>query len=480
MNLKIMKTRFNYFTPLLIMSLFYFSGCQNEVTEIIDPPADEVFTPVSPVADLVQRTSLRDGSDDNIIDGSSCTSLVLPIIVVVNGLEITLDSKEDFYTVEHIIDKFDEDDDLIEILFPVTVILADHSELILNDEDDLEDLIDQCIEGGEDNDIECVDFKFPLSISIYDSENQLADVITIDDDKELYKFIHDLDDQDFAGFNFPITVILSGGDEMVIMDNDELEDILKNAIDACDEDDDNDHNDDDADDTELVKVIIDGDWVISYFFDDHDETVNFAGYVFTFFENGTAKAKKGELIIEGEWDSNGDDGELELELDFGDNSPFDELLDDWDLIEFDGTIIKLKDISGGDESESYLTFERPSGDEGGEETPAIADVLVDGLWIVANYNDSGDDETALFNGFELNFSSDGTITATKGDDVLTGKWSTMTDDGVDKLVLDFGEHAPFNEFNDDWDIVDVKEARVELKDISGGDGSVDKLIFERL
>jgi len=185
MNLKIMKTRFNYFTPLLIMSLFYFSGCQNEVTEIIDPPADEVFTPVSPVADLVQRTSLRDGSDDNIIDGSSCTSLVLPIIVVVNGLEITLDSKEDFYTVEHIIDKFDEDDDLIEILFPVTVILADHSELILNDEDDLEDLIDQCIEGGEDNDIECVDFKFPLSISIYDSENQLADVITIDDDKEL-------------------------------------------------------------------------------------------------------------------------------------------------------------------------------------------------------------------------------------------------------------------------------------------------------
>ena len=474
-----MKTRFSLFTPLLIMSLFCFSGCQKEVTEIIDPPAGDAFTPVSPVADLVLRTSLKDGSDDNIIDGSSCSSLVLPITVVVNGLEITLDSKEDFYTVEHIIDKFDDDDDLINIFFPVTVILADHSELILKGEDDLEDLIDLCTEGGNDDDIECVDFKFPFSISIYDSENQLSDVITIDDDKELYKFIHELDDSDFASFNFPITVVVSGGDEMVIKDNDELEDILKNAIDACDEDDDNDYNDDDVDDTDLVKVIIDGDWVISYFFDDNDETADFAGYVFTFFENGTAKAKKGELIIVGEWDSNGDDGELELELDFGENAPLDELQDDWGIIEFDGSIIKLKDKSGEHESENYLTFERPTGDEGGDEALAIADVIVDGLWIVANYNDSGEEETTLFNGVDLDFSSDGTVSATKGDDVLSGKWSTMTDDGVDKLVLDFGEHAPFNEFNDDWNIIEVKETRVELKDISGEDGSVDKLVLEK-
>jgi len=472
-----MKTKISLLL-LFIISLLIFSGCQKEAEEIIDPPSDEVFTPESTVANLIQRTALRDGSFDNIIDGSSCTSLILPITVIVNGLEIILDSQDDFYTVEHILDKFDDDDDIIDIFFPVTVILADHSELILTDEHDLEDLIDQCTEDGDDDDIECVDFKFPLTISIYDSENQLSDVITIDEDKELHKFIHDLDENDFASFNFPISLVLSDGAEMVINDNEELEDILENAIGACDEDDDNDHDEDDADDTELVHVLIDGHWAISYFFDDIDKTAEFAGYVFTFFGNGTAKAINGNLVIEGLWYSNGDDGTLEIQLDFGENSPLDELQDDWHIIEFDGMIIKLKDTSGGDNSIEYLTFERPS-EHGGTNPPAISDVIVEGLWIVANYDDSGEDETADYNDIKLNFLTNGTVEATKGDDMIEGSWSITMHEGMEKLVLDFGEHVPLDEFNDDWDIVDVKEMRIELKDVSGGDGSIDKLVLER-
>lgn len=481
MNIIIMKAIFKLIVPFfLVLSLFYFSSCQQEVTEIIDPPAGVVFTPVSKIVDLIQRTSLRDGSDDNIIDGSSCTSLVLPITVVVNGLEITLDSKEDFYTVEHIIDRFDDDDDLIKIQFPVTVILADHNELVINSQDDFEELINQCKENGDDDDIECVDFKFPLSISIYNSENQLSDVVTFESDKKLYKFIHNLKDKDFASFNYPITVVLSDSSEMVINNNDELEDILKNAIDACDEDDDNDHDDDDVDDSELNKVIIDGDWVISHFNNENDSINELSGYVFTFFEDGSAKAKNGDSIMEGEWYGNGDDGKLKLELDFGDNSPFDELQEDWVIIEFDGKIIRLKHISGDDKSESYLTFKRPIVDHGGEDHHTIlTKVIVEGLWVVAKYNDSGDDDTDLFKGFDLDFTDDGKVTATKGDDAIEGKWSITKDNGVDKFVLDFGEHKPFDELNDDWDIADVKEARVELKNASGGDESIDKLVLEK-
>jgi hypothetical protein len=47
-------------------------------------------------------------------------------------------------------------------------------------------------------------------------------------------------------------------------------------------------------------------------------------------------------------------GQLELELDFSDASPLDDLDDDWDVIEFDNTIIKLND-----DDDDYLTFERP-------------------------------------------------------------------------------------------------------------------------
>ena len=344
---------------------FLIFGCQNEIDETIEAPKEEVFNQVSPVADLVQRTALRDGSADNIVDGSSCSSLVLPITVIVNGLEITLDSKEDFYAVEYIIDEFDDDDDLIEILFPVTVILADYSELILGDEDDLEDLIDQCTEGGDDDDIECVDFKYPLDISIFNSENELSDVITIHDDEELHDFIDGFDAHDVASFNFPITVVLSDGAEMVISDNDELEDVLEDAVDACDEDDDNDHNDDDdeedSEDSELFDALVEGEWIISYFFDDSDGTSDFAGYTFAFNPDGTALADNGSGQINGAWQIESEDGgKLELKLEFGETDLFVSLEDDWDVLEFDGTIIKLMDEDTSEESKRFLNFKRPS------------------------------------------------------------------------------------------------------------------------
>jgi hypothetical protein len=352
MKVKIYTMRTSPKSLIVLLAIIGISmgGCQEEITEIIEPSEQDAFNASSTVADLINRTSLNDGSEDNIVDGSSCTQLALPITVQVNGLELTLDSKEDFNTVEHIIDQFDDDDDIIKILFPITVILADHSELKLNNEDDFEDLVDQCTEDGSDDDIECVDFKFPLEISVYDSENQISDVITIDNDKEMHDFIDELDEEDVAGFVFPITVVLSDGTEMQVSDNDALEDILENAINDCDEDDDNDHNDDDVDNTELKNVLMDGQWEISYFFDEEDETDDYSGYTFTFLDGGVAKAQKGDMITNGSWYANGDDGTLELQLDFGSSSPLDELEDDWDVIKYDENQIDLGDDDSSSES----------------------------------------------------------------------------------------------------------------------------------
>ena len=463
------------FVVLTIFSLYILSGCQQEIEEIIEPPNDQVLTTDSTVAILIQRTALRDGSIDNIIDGSSCTTLELPITVIVNGLEIILDSKEDFYTVEYIIDKFEDDEDLIEIIYPVTVILADHSELKLSNKDDFDHLISQCTESGDDDDIECVDFKFPLSISIYNSDNQVSDVITLHDDKELYDFIHNLKKNDYASINYPIVLVFSEGEELVIHNNHELENALKDAINACDEDDDNDHNDDDADDTDLVKVLIDGHWEITYLFNKIDLTEGFAGYTFTFFEGGRAFAKNVNSFIEGKWYSNGNDGGLELEFDFGSESPFSELHDRWDIIEFDGAIIKLKDGNDGDESKEYLTFQRPE-DKGGN----ISDVIVDGSWVVANYTKSGTDETEVYNDFEFHFSADQIVKAKLGEELIQGYWSVLTNnEGIKKLLLDFGSFEPLNKFNNDWEIIEVTAGRIELKDVSGIDESIVKLVFER-
>ena len=95
-----MKTSLRIFTLVSMIGLLFLFSCQQDITEIIETPAEQVITPDSKVADLVQRTAMRDGSEDNIIDKSSCSSIVLPVTVVVNGLEIFLDSEEDLVIVK--------------------------------------------------------------------------------------------------------------------------------------------------------------------------------------------------------------------------------------------------------------------------------------------------------------------------------------------------------------------------------------------
>jgi hypothetical protein len=474
-----MKTSLRLFTLVSMIGLLFFFGCQQDVTEIIETPADQVITPDSKVADLVQRTAMRDGSEDNIIDKSSCSSIVLPITVVVNGLEIFLDSEEDLVTVERILDQFEWDDDIIEILFPIKVILADHSELVLNNEDDLEALWKSCGENEIDDDIECIDFVYPFTISVFDSENQLSDVITIEGDEQLHHFFKEFDEDEIASISYPITVVLSSGEEYEVNNNNELEHLIDAAKDDCDEDDDNDYNDDDVDDSDLRHVLVDGLWEITKFMDEKDETAIFDGYIFDFLENGVVEASKDGQGYRGEWATYGDDGTLELELFFGDEYPLAEIVDDWDIIEFNGNIIKLKDISGGDGSVEYLTFERPTDIGGGEGNASLSDILIDGNWMVAKYNDSGDDETVNFDGISFDFLESGTVVATKNDDVVDGTWSVSTESGHEKFILDFGDTLPLSEFNDDWDIEDLLENRVEFHSVSGGDGTLDVLVFEK-
>ncbi|MDN5203905.1 hypothetical protein QQ008_21110 [Fulvivirgaceae bacterium BMA10] len=467
----------------LIMLFVFFtllavSACQKEVNEITEPPPEEVLDPDSAVVSLIRQTTLLDGSGDNILDGSSCIKIVLPVTVEIKGIEIILDSEEDFEIIEEIFDEFENDIDELSFLFPISIVLADHTELRIENEDELEDIIKDCVENGDDDDIECIDFKYPFSVSVFNTNNQVADVITFENDKQLHDFLEALEKEDLVAINFPITLILSDSTEIVVNSNDALEDVIEDAIDDCDEDDDNDHNDDDADDTELRKVLIDGKWVITQFFDGADETSLFENFTFKFNENGTVVVWNDSKELVGEWESDGDDGTLELELDFDDDSPFDELNEDWDLIEFDGSIIRLKHKDDNDDVVDLLTFERPSNDGGGDDSPSLSEVIIQGEWEVAKYLDSGENETSDFNDFVLVFKENGTIVVTKGDDTIEGTWSVKTDDGVKKFVLNF-ENVPFNEFNDDWDIVSVTETRVEVRDVSGGDNSVDTLVLER-
>jgi hypothetical protein len=114
----------------------------------------------------------------------------------------------------------------------------------------------------------------------------------------------------------------------------------------------------------VTSVVASGTWKITYYFDtDKEETSNFSGYNFTFGSNGVLTATNGTLTQTGTWsvtDSNSDDdnsiSDLDFNIAFTSPATFLELTDDWEIIERTSTVIKLKDVSGGNGGTDYLTF----------------------------------------------------------------------------------------------------------------------------
>ncbi|MCK8479696.1 hypothetical protein [Psychroserpens algicola] len=233
------------------------------------------------------------------------------------------------------------------------------------------------------------------------------------------------------------------------------------------------------DDTALVNALTNGDWYVTYFFDDTDETLDFADYVFNFASDNSATATDMSGVTNGSWStSSGDDTDIELNLNFGTSIPLDELAEDWDVLEVTNDIIRLKDISGGDGSEDFLTFEREPFD-GGNGNDDLEAILTDGLWIVSSYFEDADDQTSDYSGYELDFISDGTVTASNGSNTNNGTWAILS--SGNQMTLDFGSDLPFEEFNDDdWDVISVSSTEVIIQDVSGGGGGTDTLTLQKL
>ncbi len=112
-----------------------------------------------------------------------------------------------------------------------------------------------------------------------------------------------------------------------------------------------------------------------------------------------------------------------------------------------------------------------------------------GTWRITNFNDSGQNETSDFNGYDFSFNSDGTLVASNGTNTLNGTWSisddsnsssSSSDDDIDfNIFFPVSEDNDFEDLNDDWDIVSTSSTRIELIDISGGNGGTDMLTFEK-
>ncbi|WP_228235021.1 hypothetical protein [Allomuricauda sp. M10] len=114
-------------------------------------------------------------------------------------------------------------------------------------------------------------------------------------------------------------------------------------------------------------------------------------------------------------------------------------------------------------------------------------IALSGDWVITYFFDTDKEETSNFNGYTFTFNADGTLVASNGTTDVNGTWSitdsnssdddSNKDSDVDFNIL-FTSPNNFEDLSDDWDIVSFTSTRIELIDVSGGNGGTDKLVFE--
>ncbi len=110
----------------------------------------------------------------------------------------------------------------------------------------------------------------------------------------------------------------------------------------------------------------------------------------------------------------------------------------------------------------------------------IASTLADGQWIVTLYKENDVVKTNNYSGYNFTFGTDSALSATNGTTTQSGDWRTYADSGYTKLDMMFTAlDGPFEESSEDWNVISRTATKIELKHVSGGDGSIDYLTLEK-
>jgi len=430
----------------LLMIGLSFSSCQTEYEELPGENEQETIMAQSSTALLVEKTVTNDGSFDNIVDGSSCFNVRFPYTVEVNGLELTINEVKDLRLIEEIFDALEDDEDILQILFPVTITLGDYTEITINGEEDLREWAEKCIEGGDDDDIECIDFVYPITLFTFDINRQQTGNVTVESDKEMRRFFAGLDENDLISIQFPVTLKLFDGTEIVVDSNAELANAIEGAKEACDEDDDNDYNDDDFDKERLDAYLIECPWLVREVKRDNiNQTDQYFEYLMNFKEDGSVVVKDREgNNLEGTWNTRATDEGALLKLEF------DFLVDfslEWLVYEIEEGKIKLYAGEGNRIIMQQFCIDDTDPD-------GLREILRECSWIIKRVKNNGEHLNRLL-GYEFEFQADGVVTLSNEENVSEGTWAiTTNNEGRLVMAITMGDE-PGVSF--EWLLSDLKD-----------------------
>ncbi|EDP72051.1 hypothetical protein FBALC1_13157 [Flavobacteriales bacterium ALC-1] len=440
-----MKTKINHLFLFALFALISFTACQDEAIEIDNPSAEETIVANSSLATLMSRTTANFGAADNILDGSSCFSVELPVTIIISDITITIETEEDLELLESLLDDFNGDDYSLDFVFPITIIFSDYTELVIENVDQFENFINEC--DGDNDVIECVDFVYPISFSVFNSDFNLIDTVVIENDQALYAFLDELEDDEnvlIVSLNYPVALEYANGETVEVNTNQELADAIEAAGDDCEEE-------NECIEEEVTINLVECPWEVYLYTNDDLENLD-GPYNFTFSEDGN-------VVIEGvfedsyttTWELTETDNGLELNI--ASFYYYEQQFGNWLVVECDDDDLKFEHLTVDG---TGLFFDQDCEDDLDCSITDISSILQECPWDFT-------DGSGNFSNHQMIFNANGDIQITEGiaTSAIGGEWNlSITDSG---LILSFSELTAFQDtLGGDWLIVECDDDRIEL------------------
>ncbi|WP_372745912.1 hypothetical protein [Lutibacter sp.] len=220
---------FNKQIVFLLILLLSVGSCMEEidVTEGQDPNTNNKD---SETTTNYKRVGMHDGSDDDFIDETSCSSIKFPYSLSANNIPLTLSSIADYQLVKDIFNLSSIDVDTIVFNFPITIINQDYSETIITNLEALNSVTDTCNITilNNLNAITCVDIVYPIKISLFNLDTDQTTIISVENDEALFNFMNNLSENIVYSVQYPINVLSNTITSAISSDTD-----LKSIIDSC-------------------------------------------------------------------------------------------------------------------------------------------------------------------------------------------------------------------------------------------------------
>ncbi|WP_081804682.1 LamG domain-containing protein [Dokdonia sp. PRO95] len=284
--------------PLLLMLLCMTIGCQDDLNEQSSIEGGVEDNVNAQLMQLMHNVALNDGSHDDIIDRASCLELVLPVTVTINNADIIVNHTGDFETIAALFEQQGNADDYT-IDFPVTVITSTHDQVVVASQIALNELVEACGQTTQnDADIECVDFVYPFGFSTFDPEFTIANVVSVQSDRELLSFVNTVQGSNLVtAINFPIVMRAHDDTTQEMSSHSTLSSALVEASSSCEEDDTYHFEEDVCLESEVNDFLMSCYWQITSY--NNEDTLS--NYVFSFGTNNYLLYFDTNIIAEATW-----------------------------------------------------------------------------------------------------------------------------------------------------------------------------------